>query len=186
MQSHPFKNNDATFSSVDISHFQKTTPDQTGFTKSIGWVATDPTVTYSIYGGDAIFAPYKAVHHRAYFVPPTTGTYKLTASTFDDALFVWVGANAYSGKYTRDNADLFLLLGQAAKSLEIAGIAGAPMAIRILFVNAFGAANFQISMTKPDGTVFFDATAVADTPFFIPYTCSWSSPPFDAWGKETA
>lgn len=101
-------------------------------------------------------------------------------------LVVWVGDNAYSGKYTRDNAALVLLLGQTAKPLEIEGVVGVPMAFRMLFVNAYGAANFQISITKPDGTVLMDAGGAKETPFFIPYTCDGTSPAFKDWGKETA
>lgn len=170
---------------VDMSDFHNAPAYQSGFTKRIGTDTREPG-EYNIYGGAPTHAAYKAINHRAYFLAPTDGVYTLTVSSPDEAVFIWVGDNAYNGKYTSDNADLVLLLKRPNQSFKFKADAKIPIALRILYINAAGEARFGITMTDPAGKVIFGADAVADTPFFIPYTCDCSSPPFQPWGKETA
>lgn len=113
-----------------------------------------------------------------------SGTYTVTATTYDDAFLLWVGDTAKYGNYSRDDADLVAVKGTDPLSYKFWAEGKQPRAIRMLFVNSIGAANFRISISNPDGTVFFDSHAVAETPFFIPFSCKVWAPPFKPWGKE--
>lgn len=162
---------------LDISHFHTAPAIQSGYTKRIG-SDTQPGVDYSIYGGPYLGSGYKAINHRAYFLAPVDGRYTLTASSPDEAVFIWVGEKAYNGNYNNGNPDLEVDLYDGPASFTFQAYARTPIALRILFINGDGDAHFGISLTNAAGKVIFGATDVVDTPFFIPYTCDCSSPPF--------
>lgn len=147
---------------------------------------TERGVDYKIYGGPTLNSEYKAINHRAYFVAPADGLYKLSISIPDEAVFVWIGDKAYNGNYNNQNTDIQVLQGVPGKSFTFQAYKASPIPLRILFINGAGEVRFGIKLTNQAGDVLFGPDAVAETPFFIPYTCDCKSPPFQPWGSETA
>lgn len=101
---------------------------------------------------------------------------------------MWIGENAYNGRYIRLNASLEqgYTSGVGTKSYKITLEAGKYYAFRILVVNGQGAASFALSVSAPDGTVLISPNTDAETPFFVQFSCDGTSPAFQPFGKETA
>lgn len=170
---------------IDATIFHSKPAIQRGYTKRIGFrIPSDAPA--SIYGGSPINAALKAINHRAYFLAPTTEIYTVTSSSPDDAVFVWVGPDAFNARYTTANANIAQVLRQRPVSFGFLAEAGVPLPLRVLYINGPTFVSFGIEIKDPAGNVIFGENAVADTPFFIPYTCDRKSPPFQPWGEEKA
>jgi hypothetical protein len=105
----------------------------------------------------------------------------------DDAVWMWLGPNAYSG-WTRANADVFVgaaYYGATAQSFSTTLVEGEYVPLRILFAQAQGGMSFYFSITAPDGTVVLDSNT-QDSPYLVQYSCDGvTGPAFPAFGAET-
>ncbi|KAI1142274.1 GLEYA domain-containing protein [Hypoxylon sp. FL0543] len=171
-------NGDATYSQFDPESYKNQAPLHSGVITSLGSLTTQDR---SLYSSDPwANSDFYVIDHRAYLFAPESGTYTIVANGVDDAIFIWDGPTAYSG-WTRDNA-AGLITDQSAQqsgSVSFTMNAGDYLPFRIMFVQAQGGAQFQLSITAPDGTVISNA----GSPYLLQYPCNGAQ--FPAWGSET-
>ena len=124
-----------------------------GVTTTIGGfdLSSDPI---DIYGQVVHSLELFVVNHQGYIYAEETGTYTITVSNVDDAVFFWISSTAYSG-WTRDNVYTNAVIyydnpNQATVQLD----AGTYTAIRVMFAQGAGPVAFSVDITMPDGSDF--------------------------------
>ncbi|KAK6500071.1 hypothetical protein TWF481_010429 [Arthrobotrys musiformis] len=183
--SHNYVNTDApTYSNFDVAYF-KTAPNVlNGTTTKLGIVDG----TNLIYGQSVPKMDYTAINHRGYIYARQSGSYTFNAPATDDITFVWVGASAYSG-FTRANANIeqgYISSGAPAKDYTVSLTAGNYYPIRIIWGNGQQNAQFDFTVTAPDGEVIISRDTAVASPYLVSHSCDGTTAPaFAAFGQET-
>lgn len=79
-----------------------------------------------------------------------------TVSDFDGGLFMWIGDNTFSNKYTGDNANIVAIYGIQPVRYQKELQAGIYYPFGILFANGQGDAEFKFSITSPNARVIYN------------------------------
>ncbi|KAF7901271.1 hypothetical protein EAF00_003492 [Botryotinia globosa] len=100
-------NSAGTYANFNSVIYKTQTAEITGNTTAVSYSVTTYTNTaVFVYGSTQKLNDfYLVIDNRGYLFAQMTGTYTFSTTSADDILFLWVGANAYSG-WTRANADL--------------------------------------------------------------------------------
>ena len=159
------------------------TPNVTGITTVAGLINQQYTGSQRIYGSEQEWpTQYFALNHRGYIFAKMTGTYTFDAYG-DDIVLIWIGPDAYKG-WTRKNAFEESNYGGGESVKKISLQQDEYYAFRVLYLNAQGIAIFNITVTAPDGTVFF-GTSSAASPYLVQYSCDGVvGPKYPAFGQE--
>ncbi|ETS86342.1 hypothetical protein PFICI_00170 [Pestalotiopsis fici W106-1] len=179
------ENRDPTFSSFIPEIYKSRTPGVWGITSTIGGISVPGGTELSVYGSSRTFySDFFALNHKGYLFAVLSGIYTFNASRVDDIFFLWLGPKAYSG-WTRANADLVVPIynpGSGSTSIDL--VEGQYLPLRIMFGQGAYPAEFQISVTAPDGTVFLTSDT-ENSPYIVQYSCDGvTAPPFASWGSE--
>jgi hypothetical protein len=121
-----------------------------------------------------------SINHRGYMYVHTTGLWRFTISAVDDAVIMWVGANATQG-WNKPNAimSLYFSYGPGAPSGQVALqlTAGQYMPFRIVYGQAVGGAAFGMSVTDPNGYELLNSNTPS-SPYLVRYSCDRTTTPF--------
>lgn len=169
-----------------VDYFHTAKPEQEGKTKRAGFKCDDPEVPCSIYGGEKVIPKTIGVNHRGYFIPRLTGMHTISSKNADDIYLLWLGENAYNGKYTKENADCTASVGQPEKTCSAWLFEGYWYPFRVLMVNGLGPTEFTLTISGPDGEVIMSDTQDYTDACFAQFSCDGSSPAFQPFGEETA
>ncbi|KAM0210800.1 hypothetical protein ACHAPQ_003753 [Fusarium lateritium] len=190
--SNPTQNTDTTYSSFHPASFKSTDPIFVGTTPRIGGLFNGPNNAPSgpIYGSSTdLDLDYFALNHHGYIYACEGGTYKFDIPYANDAVYLWLGAKAYSG-WTEGNADAKALYNQpdhiaGRASFQIALPANVFIPIRIVYGQAQYGGGFQFTVTSPSGRVIVDSDA-ASNPLIVRYSCDGViAPAYPGFGMET-
>lgn len=184
---------DATYSAFDPTFFKNRTPGCSGATTTIAGFSA-PSVrngAFSVYGSSCTFdSEYFVLDHVGYFYAPLTGTYNITISNADDAVFLWVDGRdgkTVSG-WNRGNADAITNKNSNTASLtQVTAIAGSYTPIRIMYAQAQGVGGFGVSIFDPAGNELL-ASRQDSSAYIVQYGCgtdATAAPQFAPWGMES-
>ncbi|KAF3017053.1 hypothetical protein E8E14_003936 [Neopestalotiopsis sp. 37M] len=178
------ENRDDIFSSFIPEIYKSRIPGVWGITSTIGGISVPGGTQLSIYDSSRTFySDFFALDHKGYLFAVLPGTYTFTTSHVDDIVLVWLGPRAYSG-WTRANADLIVPIGRGSGSASVDLVQGQYLPIRIMFGQGAYPAEFQLSVTAPDGTVFLTSDT-QNSPYIVQYSCDGvAAPAFASWGSE--
>ncbi|KAI0163727.1 GLEYA domain-containing protein [Pestalotiopsis sp. NC0098] len=183
------RNDDNVYSNFIPEVFKSQIPGVSGITSTIGGINLPGGGVLSVYGSDQTFSTdYFALDHKGYLFAVATGTYTFSFTRVDDAAFLWVGPTAQDG-WTRANADLEVTIrnvddGPGRGSTTVDLVEGQYLPIRIMFGQGHSAAEFQLSVTAPDGTVFLNSNT-ENSPYIVQYSCDRvTAPEFSAWDPK--
>ncbi|KAI0840888.1 GLEYA domain-containing protein [Hypoxylon sp. FL0890] len=171
--------NDPTYSTFNPEVYKTETPGFQSVITSLGGVSN---ADISFYGSDLwTNTDFYVIDHRGYLFAPQTGAYTISATGVDDAVFVWYGETAVSG-WSRANDALLVTTDSPNQSgsIPVTLNAGDYLPFRIMYAQAQGGAEFQLSITAPDGTVISNT---AGTPYLLQFPCGGQ--PYPAWGSES-
>ncbi|KAL7792081.1 GLEYA domain-containing protein [Trichoderma ceciliae] len=160
-------------------------PDYESFTNIIGGISFQDSAPKSIYGSPPLPESNFILNHRGYIYARQTGTYTFTLNQVDDAAFIWVGSEAYSG-WTGGNADAKALYnnGPAKGTYTINLREGRYYAFRIIYGQGPRIAEFDITVTAPDGTSFLSSSSPG-SPYLVRFSCDRTTAPrFSSFGFE--
>ncbi|KAI0178124.1 GLEYA domain-containing protein [Pestalotiopsis sp. NC0098] len=181
--------NDANYSAFLPEVYKGQTPEIPGVYGNIGPV--DFTSTRSrlvtIYDSNQAFpSAFFALDHKAYFFAPVAGRYVFSVTNVDDAVFLWLGPQAYAG-WTRANADGFGVYDEGAGFARVVAdlAAGEYVPVRLMLAQSQGPASFNFYVAAPDGTNIVSPD-VPDSPYLVQFSCDGvTAPAFVDWPLET-
>ncbi|KAK2733469.1 hypothetical protein FQN55_003340 [Onygenales sp. PD_40] len=131
---------------------------------------------------------FYTLNHHFYLLAPVSGEYTFTATKVDDAFFLWVGRDAYSG-WTVDNVAAKAYwsydgTGSGKVTYKVTLKHGTFTPIRVVYSNAQGGGAFVFTITSPGGHTILDGTSDY-SPFIIQHSCDGIiAPEFPAFGSE--
>ncbi|KAM6482195.1 GLEYA domain-containing protein [Trichoderma sp. SZMC 28011] len=184
------RNTDTTYSTFHPDSYKKTTPIYVGTTSYVGGLYQDTGTNGPIYDSSRNFnLDFFALNHHAYIYACEAGTYSVDIPYANDAVYLWIGANAYSG-WTDDNAVAKArydqpdhIAGKASYKFDIPANTYVP--IRFFYGQAQYGGGFNFNITAPSGQVIVSNQATF-SPYVVRYSCDGTmAPPFPAFGKET-
>ncbi|KAF3018857.1 hypothetical protein E8E14_007418 [Neopestalotiopsis sp. 37M] len=182
-------NDDRTYSNFLPEVYKGQTPEIPGIYGNVGPISIVSTRSrlIQIYNNFQAFpSAFFALDHKAYFVAPTTGRYVFSVTNIDDAVFLWLGARAYSG-WTRANADAAGFSNQGAGAVRASAdiTAGQYLPVRLMLAQSEGPVGFNFFVTGPDGTVLVSPDNVNST-YLVQFSCDGvTAPAFADWPLET-
>lgn len=170
---------------------------QTPLASGIGSYAGGPSIQGTCPSGGSAALSYGysgpceqfTLNIRGWFRAPSTGRYTVQLPDgIDDQVFVWVGANAYTG-YDATNylfADkLVNAQAQPGTSAFVNVQEGEYVPFRFIYLQDTGPYFFAITVIAPDGTIVVD-NATPLHPGVIQYSCDETSAPrFPPFGQES-
>lgn len=178
-------NVDSVFSNLDPTVYRTVTPYFNGTTSTIGGITNSCTNgNITIYNSPPVSCNEFVLDHRGYLFAEQAGNYSINVSSPDDAVIVWLGADAYAG-WTKSNANLYEYYNETASTYTVGLAKGSYHPIRIMFVNAELEEAFDMSITAPDGTTILAANTLT-SPYFVQQSCDGvTAPAYPAWGHES-
>lgn len=173
-----YSNFDPVIYKTIVPYFNSTTTMVGGITNS----CTNGNIT--IYDSPRLSCNEFVLDHRGYLFAEEAGNYTINVGRPDDAVLVWVGADAYSG-WTRPNANLYEYYNETAGSYSAVLQKGDYYPFRVMFVNAELEEAFSFDVTAPDGSIILGSNTAA-SPYFVQQSCDGTTAPaFPAWGHES-
>ncbi|KAK6539141.1 hypothetical protein TWF694_009385 [Orbilia ellipsospora] len=133
--------------------------------------------THTIYSEGAIFA----LNYRGYFYSNQTQNYTISASNTDDFLALWVGEKAAS-KWSKSNADIFLLGPTLSSNISISIGAGEYVPLRLVYGNLAGIASYSLSIVGDDGIPY--VTTQTTSLYLVQYSCDGVAETYPPYGEE--
>ncbi|ETS75374.1 hypothetical protein PFICI_12318 [Pestalotiopsis fici W106-1] len=182
-------NDDATYSNFVPEVYKGQAPEIPGTYGNIGPIEITSTRSrlITIYNTPRAFpSAFFALDHKGYFFAPVSGRYIFSVTNVDDAVFLWLGATAYSG-WTRTNADGFGVSNQGnGFTRAFADLtAGQYLPVRLMLAQSEGPASFSFFITAPDGTNLVSPD-IANSPYLVQFSCDGvTAPAFANWTLET-
>lgn len=148
-----------------------------------------PDDNNKIYGVSEPEVYAYAVQQRGYIFATKSGPYTFSASKVDDNLYMWLGAQAYSG-WTSSTAQIHTTFdgstytyGSATYSPTLT--AGNYYAFRIAFHHNGGPGGFDFTVTTPSGVQILSPGSGASISV-VQYSCDGTTAPeFPPFGQET-
>ncbi|KAK4066059.1 uncharacterized protein Triagg1_8368 [Trichoderma aggressivum f. europaeum] len=139
----------------------------------------------SVYGSPPLSESDFVLNHHGYIYARQTGTYTFTLNQVDDAAYIWIGPEAYSG-WTGANADLKAVYnnGPATGTYTVNFREGQYYPFRIVYGQGPRIAEFDITVSAPDGTTFL-SSATSGSPYLVRFSCDRvTAPRFSSFGFE--
>ncbi|EHK24204.1 uncharacterized protein TRIVIDRAFT_61010 [Trichoderma virens Gv29-8] len=173
------------FADFHPEEYKTIQPDYQNVTNVIGGISFQDSAPKSIYGSPPLPESDFVLNHRGYIYARETGTYTFTLNLVDDAAFIWVGAAAYSG-WTAANADAKAVYdnGPATGTYTVNLQEGQYYPFRIFYGQGPRIAEFDITVSAPDGTTFL-SSSTSGSPYLVRFSCDRSTAPrFSAFGFE--
>ncbi len=156
-----------------------------GVTNVIGGISFQDSAPKSIYGSPPLPESDFVLNHHGYIYARQTGTYTFTLNLVDDAAYIWLGPEAYSG-WTGDNADLKAVYnnGPATGTFTADLLEGQYYPFRIVYGQGPRIAEFDIEVSAPDGTTFLSSDTTG-SPYLVRFSCDRATAPrFSSFGFE--
>ncbi|KAL7912505.1 GLEYA domain-containing protein [Trichoderma velutinum] len=160
-------------------------PDYQNVTNVIGGISFQDSAPKSVYGSPPLSESDFVLNHRGYIYARETGTYTFTLNLVDDAAYIWVGPEAYSG-WTGANADAKAVYsdGPATGTYTVNLREGRYYPFRIVYGQGPRIAEFDIKVTAPDGSTFL-SSSTSGSPYLVRFSCDRSTAPrFSSFGFE--
>ena len=179
-------NTDNKYSSLNIEQFYTAKPNYTGAINNIYINTPSNPITELIYGSGPIHTQDFAIQHRGYLYAGQTGSYEFYNAVVDDAAWLWLGPNAFTG-YTKTNAVLFDYAHAGANNYTQHLTAGTYYPIRLLYVNGQLNGNLDFHITAPNGQLITSKTggAVPGCNYIVQFSCDrLAAPPCAPFGHE--
>ncbi|KAL7929703.1 GLEYA domain-containing protein [Trichoderma chlorosporum] len=173
------------FSDFHPEEYKTIQPEYQNVTNIIGGISFQDSAPKSVYGSPPLPESDFVLNHRGYIYARETGTYTFSLNLVDDAAFIWVGPKAYSG-WTAANADAQAVYndGPASGTFTINLQEGRYYAFRIFYGQGPRIAEFDITVTAPDGTTFLSSDT-SGSPYLVRFSCDRSAAPrFSSFGFE--
>nr|RBR00773.1 hypothetical protein FVER53263_11011 [Fusarium verticillioides] len=189
--SNPAQNTDTTYSNFVPQSFKLATPSYIGTTRQIGGLFQPSSGAQAgpIYGSTTDLAlDYFALNHHGYLYSCDAGTYKFDIPYANDAVYLWIGQNAYGG-WSSDNANAKALYNQpdhiaGSAHFEIDLPAGQYIPIRFVYGQAQYGGGFTFTVTAPNGQVLVGNDVTA-SPYIVRNSCDGIlAPAFFPFGQE--
>ncbi|RFU75047.1 flocculation flo9 [Trichoderma arundinaceum] len=173
------------FANFRPQEYKTIQPEYESFTNIIGGISFQDSAPKSIYGSPPLSESDFVLNHRGYIFARETGPYTFTLNKVDDAAFIWVGPEAYSG-WTGANADAKAVYsdgpGQGRYTINLRE--GRYYAFRIIYGQGPRIAEFDIQVTAPDGTTFL-SSSTSGSPYLVRFSCDRTTAPrFSSFGFE--
>ncbi|KAM0345476.1 hypothetical protein ACHAPU_006403 [Fusarium lateritium] len=187
----PAQNTDTTYSSFHPASFKGTTPSYVGTTRKIGglYAGSGDNPQGPIYGSPSdLDLDYFALNHHGYLYACESGTYKFDIPYANDAVYLWIGAKAYSG-WSEANADAKALYNQpdhiaGSASFEVNLPANVYIPLRFVYGQAQYGGGFTFTITSPSGRVLA-GNDVVSSPFIVRRSCDGVlAPQYPSFGQE--
>ncbi|KAL7949749.1 GLEYA domain-containing protein [Trichoderma barbatum] len=160
-------------------------PEYESITNIIGGISFQDSAPKSVYGSPPLSESDFILNHRGYIYARQTGPYTFTLNQVDDAAFIWVGPEAYSG-WTGANVDAEAVYddGPAQDTYTINLQEGRYYPFRIIYGQGPRIAEFDIKVSAPDGTTFL-SSATSGSPYLVRFSCDRTTAPrFSSFGFE--
>lgn len=189
--SNPAQNTDTTYSNFHPASFKSVNPLYVGTTPYVGglYQPTSENAPSPIYGSSTdLSLDYFALNHHGYIYACETGTYQFNIPYANDAVYLWIGAEAYAG-WSEGNADAKARYNQpdhiaGSASFSITLPAGAYVPIRFVYGQAQYGGGFYFTITTPSGQVIVSNEATS-SPYVVRYSCdNILAPRYPAFGQE--
>ncbi|KAF5665257.1 conidiospore surface protein [Fusarium circinatum] len=189
--SNPAQNTDSTYSSFVPQSFKQDNPVYVGTTRQIGGLFQPGSGAQSgpIYGSPQDFPlDYFALNHHGYLYSCDAGTYKFDIPYANDAVYLWIGQNAYLG-WNSGNANAKALYNQpdhiaGTAHFEIDLPAGQYIPIRFVYGQAQYGGGFTFTVTAPNGQVLVGNDVTA-SPYIVRNSCDGIlAPAYPPFGQE--
>lgn len=144
-------------------------------TKTLGGLDTGLGTYQSIYGSPPLRSDHLVLNHRGYIFAQQSGIYTFAFTAVDETAYLWIGSAAYSG-WRASNADIevsYRVTGQGPGSgtFRINLNAGQYYPFRVVYAQAQGSGQLNLSFTAPDGTVFLSPVTTMGNPYVVRYAC---------------
>ncbi|KAL6880744.1 GLEYA domain-containing protein [Trichoderma novae-zelandiae] len=173
------------FANFQPEAYKTIQPEYESATNIIGGISFQDSSPKSIYGSPPLSESDFILNHRGYIYARQTGTYTFNLNQVDDAAFIWVGPEAYSG-WTGANADAKAVYanGPAQGTFTVDLAEGQYYPFRIIYGQGPRIAEFDITVTSPDGTTFL-SSGTTGSPYLVRFSCDRSTAPrFSSFGFE--
>ncbi|KAF3069275.1 hypothetical protein CFAM422_007397 [Trichoderma lentiforme] len=160
-------------------------PEYQGVTNVIGGISFQDSAPKSVYGSPPLSESDFVLNYRGYIYARQTGTYTFTLNLVDDAAYIWIGPEAYSG-WTGDNADLKAVYnnGPVTGTFTADLQEGQYYPFRIVYGQGPRIAEFDITVSAPDGTTFLSSNTTG-SPYIVRFSCDRATAPrFSSFGFE--
>ncbi|KAL6793278.1 GLEYA domain-containing protein [Trichoderma sp. SZMC 28013] len=160
-------------------------PDYQNVTNVIGGISFQDSAPKSVYGSPPLPESDFVLNHHGYIYARQTGTYTFTLNLVDDAAYIWIGPEAYSG-WTGANADLKAVYnnGPATGTYTVDLQEGQYYPFRIVYGQGPRIAEFDITVSAPDGTTFLSSDT-SGSPYLVRFSCDRATAPrFSSFGFE--
>ncbi|KAL6801580.1 GLEYA domain-containing protein [Trichoderma sp. SZMC 28012] len=180
------RNVDDDFADWHPEEYKTIQPEYQGVTNVIGGISFQDSAPKSIYGSPPLSESDFVLNHHGYIYARQTGTYTFTLNLVDDAAYIWIGPEAYSG-WTGDNADLKAVYnnGPATGTFTADLQEGQYYPFRIVYGQGPRIAEFDIEVSAPDGTTFLSSDTTG-SPYLVRFSCDRSTAPrFSSFGFES-
>ncbi|KAH7259427.1 GLEYA domain-containing protein [Fusarium redolens] len=187
----PAQNTDTTYSSFVPQSFKRVNPLYVGTTRQVGglYQSSNNAASGPIYGSTQdLSLDYFALNHHGYLYSCDAGTYKFDIPYANDAVYLWIGARAYSG-WSSGNADAKALYNQpdhiaGSAHFEINLPAGVYIPIRFVYGQAQYGGGFTFTVTAPNGQVLVGNDVTA-SPYIVRNSCDGiTAPTYPPFGSE--
>jgi hypothetical protein len=180
-------NNDQTYSAFRPVTFKNVNPVYVGTTSYVGGLFREAAPIYDV---DANFrSDFFGLNHHAYLYACEGGTYRIDIPYSNDAVDVWIGAEAYSG-WTDANAVAKARYNQpdhiaGSATYEFDVPSGTYVPIRFFYGQAQAGGGFTFTITAPSGEVIVSNEATF-SPYVVRYSCDGvTAPVLPPFGSET-
>ncbi|PNP54655.1 hypothetical protein THARTR1_05212 [Trichoderma harzianum] len=160
-------------------------PEYQNATNIIGGISFQDSAPKSIYGSPPLSESDFVLNHRGYIYARQTGTYTFTLNLLDDAAYIWIGPEAYSG-WTGANADARAVYnnGPATETYTVNLQEGQYYPFRIIYDQGPRITEFDITVSAPDGSTFL-SSSTSRSPYLVRFSCDRSTAPrFSSFGFE--